>query len=298
MFSAITFHDHARERGVRPILGCEVYVAPGQPPRSRRAGQRELQPSRAAGRDAAGLAQPDQAGLGRLHRGVLPKPRIDKDLLAKHAAGSSASAAASRARSRRPSRPIRPRARAGVRGDVPRHPRARRTSSSSCSGTASTSSASSTAAWRRSRATSACRWWRPTTCTTCATATTCRTTCCCASAPGKTVQRRRAAALSRRPVLPEDRRRDDAGVRRRVPGGDLQHRPHRRAVRRRSRAAPRTTSPISTCPPGYTLDDYFEHVVREGFAERLVRLRQLEPRRDRCAIRSPSTSSASRTRSK
>ena len=28
MFSAITFHDHARERGVKPILGCEVYVAP------------------------------------------------------------------------------------------------------------------------------------------------------------------------------------------------------------------------------------------------------------------------------
>ena len=29
LFSAITFHDHARERGVTPILGCEVYVAPG-----------------------------------------------------------------------------------------------------------------------------------------------------------------------------------------------------------------------------------------------------------------------------
>jgi len=29
MFSAITFHDHARARGVKPILGCEVYVAPG-----------------------------------------------------------------------------------------------------------------------------------------------------------------------------------------------------------------------------------------------------------------------------
>src|SRR6185503_3050957 len=28
-------------------------------------------------------------------------------------------------------------------------------------------------------------------------------------------------------------------------------------------------------PAGYTLDDYFEHVVRDGFAERLVRLQQL-----------------------
>ena len=29
MFSSIVFHDQARKRGVNPILGCEVYVAPG-----------------------------------------------------------------------------------------------------------------------------------------------------------------------------------------------------------------------------------------------------------------------------
>ncbi len=29
MFSAIVFHDQARKRGINPILGCEVYVAPG-----------------------------------------------------------------------------------------------------------------------------------------------------------------------------------------------------------------------------------------------------------------------------
>ena len=28
-------------------------------------------------------------------------------------------------------------------------------------------------------------------------------------------------------------------------------------------------------PEGYTLDDYFEHVVRRGYATRLERLRQL-----------------------
>ena len=28
MFSSITFHDQARKRGINPILGCEVYVAP------------------------------------------------------------------------------------------------------------------------------------------------------------------------------------------------------------------------------------------------------------------------------
>ena len=29
MFSSVVFHDHARERGLKPILGCEVYVAQG-----------------------------------------------------------------------------------------------------------------------------------------------------------------------------------------------------------------------------------------------------------------------------
>ena len=29
MFSSIMFHDQARKRGINPLLGCEVYVAPG-----------------------------------------------------------------------------------------------------------------------------------------------------------------------------------------------------------------------------------------------------------------------------
>src|SRR3989442_14375165 len=29
MFSSVIFHDHARARGLNPILACEVYVAPG-----------------------------------------------------------------------------------------------------------------------------------------------------------------------------------------------------------------------------------------------------------------------------
>ncbi|SVD85757.1 uncharacterized protein METZ01_LOCUS438611, partial [marine metagenome] len=29
LFSAINFHDQARKRGIKPIIGCEVYVAPG-----------------------------------------------------------------------------------------------------------------------------------------------------------------------------------------------------------------------------------------------------------------------------
>src|SRR4030095_15729306 len=29
MFSSVIFHDQAGKRGINPILGCEVYVAPG-----------------------------------------------------------------------------------------------------------------------------------------------------------------------------------------------------------------------------------------------------------------------------
>ena len=31
-------------------------------------------------------------------------------------------------------------------------------------------------------------------------------------------------------------------------------------------------------PAGFTLDDYFEHIVREGFQQRLPRLRELQAR--------------------
>ncbi len=55
MFSAVTFHDEARKRGVKPILGCEVYVAPGD--RTDRTGHagRDGEPSRAALGDQRGL---------------------------------------------------------------------------------------------------------------------------------------------------------------------------------------------------------------------------------------------------
>ena len=111
MFSAITFHDHARERGVKPILGCEVYVAPGS--RHDRGGPVSENYNHLVllAETPARLAQPDQAGVGGLHRGVLPQA-AHRQGTAGEARGraSSASAAASRARSRRPSPPIRPHA--------------------------------------------------------------------------------------------------------------------------------------------------------------------------------------------
>ena len=51
MFSSVVFHDHARKRGIKPILGCEVYVAPGEPLRQERARRARPQPPGAAGRE-------------------------------------------------------------------------------------------------------------------------------------------------------------------------------------------------------------------------------------------------------
>jgi DNA polymerase-3 subunit alpha len=87
LFSAVTFHDEAHKRGVRPILGCEVYVAPGD--RRDRSGQ--------PGETASHLVLLAETGEGFQNLvklvsagytdGFYYKPRIDKDLLAGHAAG-------------------------------------------------------------------------------------------------------------------------------------------------------------------------------------------------------------------
>jgi DNA polymerase-3 subunit alpha len=87
MFSAITFHDHARARGVKPILGCEVYVAPGS--RHDRGGPVSenynhlvlLAETRKGWHNLIKLVS---AGYTE---GFYRKPRIDKELLATHAEG-------------------------------------------------------------------------------------------------------------------------------------------------------------------------------------------------------------------
>src|SRR5580765_7177601 len=87
LFSAVTFHDEARKRGIKPILGCEVYVAPGD--RTDRTGQ----PGETANHLVL-LSETDE-GFHNLIKlvssgyteGFYYKPRIDKALLARHARG-------------------------------------------------------------------------------------------------------------------------------------------------------------------------------------------------------------------
>src|SRR5262245_23578836 len=87
MFSAVAFHDAARKRGVKPILGCEVYVAPGD--RTDRSGT----PGETANHLVL-LAETDQ-GFHNLIKlvssgyteGLYDKPSSDKALPSQHSAG-------------------------------------------------------------------------------------------------------------------------------------------------------------------------------------------------------------------
>ena len=87
LFSAIVFHDKARKLGIKPILGCEVYVAPGS----------RLSKSSSPGETANHLILLAETleGFRNLMKltssgyteGFYYKPRIDKDLLAQHSKG-------------------------------------------------------------------------------------------------------------------------------------------------------------------------------------------------------------------
>ncbi|HIM68323.1 MAG TPA: DNA polymerase III subunit alpha [Verrucomicrobia bacterium] len=89
MFGAINFYRAARARDIKPIIGCEVYVAPGS---------RHEKKSGARGKEAyyhLVLLARDEAGYHNLVRlataaqleGYYYKPRIDKELLAQHSEG-------------------------------------------------------------------------------------------------------------------------------------------------------------------------------------------------------------------
>ena len=86
LYGAIDFYQAARSKGIKPILGCEVYVAPGS---------RLEKKAGSGGRDAYHhllLLAADETGYRNLVRlataahleGYYYKPRIDKELLEAH----------------------------------------------------------------------------------------------------------------------------------------------------------------------------------------------------------------------
>src|ERR1700722_2727899 len=89
LYGAIDFYKAAREHGIKPIIGCEVYVAPGS---------RLEKKSTAGSRDVyhhLGLLARDETGYKNLVKlspdahleGYYYKPRIDKEILAAHKEG-------------------------------------------------------------------------------------------------------------------------------------------------------------------------------------------------------------------
>jgi DNA polymerase III subunit alpha len=88
MFGAIEFYKTAQEKGLKPIIGCETYIAPGS----------RLDKKSTNARDAAFhlvLLAKDEVGYKNLVKlvssahldGFYYKPRIDKEILAQHSKG-------------------------------------------------------------------------------------------------------------------------------------------------------------------------------------------------------------------
>jgi DNA polymerase-3 subunit alpha len=88
MFGAVVFHDAARARGVKPIAGCEIYVAPGSRHDKSGSGIEEAY-------NHMTLLASDEAGYHNLVKlvsigyteGFYHRPRIDKEVLARHSRG-------------------------------------------------------------------------------------------------------------------------------------------------------------------------------------------------------------------
>src|SRR5215207_3171259 len=86
LFSSVVFHDHARDRGLKPILGCEVYVASGS--RFDKTGpQSETNHLVLLAETYEGWQNLIKLVSAGYTEGFYYRPRIDKDLLAKHASG-------------------------------------------------------------------------------------------------------------------------------------------------------------------------------------------------------------------
>ncbi|MFH0766006.1 MAG: DNA polymerase III subunit alpha [Calditrichota bacterium] len=88
LFGALEFYVRAREAGIKPLIGCELYMAPGS--------RFEKKPGRGGeGRYHLVLIAKNQEGYRNLSylasegflTGFYYKPRIDKELLAQHAKG-------------------------------------------------------------------------------------------------------------------------------------------------------------------------------------------------------------------
>jgi DNA polymerase-3 subunit alpha len=89
LFGAIPFFEAAAEKGVKPILGCETYIAPGS-----RLDRTPMGPGRKPyfhllllAKDATGYRNLMRLSTAGFLEGYYYRPRIDREILAQHASG-------------------------------------------------------------------------------------------------------------------------------------------------------------------------------------------------------------------
>ena len=89
LFGAIPFFEAAAETGIKPILGCETYIAPGNrtdrtPPGT---GRKPYQHLLLLARDEEGYRNLMRLSTAGFLEGYYYRPRIDREILARHKDG-------------------------------------------------------------------------------------------------------------------------------------------------------------------------------------------------------------------
>src|SRR5258706_326335 len=87
MHGAIDFYQAARAKGIKPIIGCEVYVAPGSRLERKLSGGEKYHHLGLLAKDEAGYKNLIKLTTAAHLEGYYYKPRIDKELLAAHSEG-------------------------------------------------------------------------------------------------------------------------------------------------------------------------------------------------------------------
>jgi DNA polymerase-3 subunit alpha len=89
LFGAIPFFDAAAEKGIKPILGCETYLAPGS--RTERgnpgSGRKPYHHLLLLARNEEGYRNLMKLSTAGFLEGYYYRPRIDREILARHAGG-------------------------------------------------------------------------------------------------------------------------------------------------------------------------------------------------------------------
>ncbi|MEI6193772.1 MAG: DNA polymerase III subunit alpha [Verrucomicrobiota bacterium] len=87
MHGVIEFYQAARAKGIKPIIGCEVYVAPGSRTERKLSGGEKYYHLGLLAKDEAGYKNLIKLTTAAHLEGYYYKPRIDKEILAKHSGG-------------------------------------------------------------------------------------------------------------------------------------------------------------------------------------------------------------------